>query len=859
MDSHLEDCLKNEVPGKYIFPFLWMHGENQHIIQEEIEAIYNSGISEFCVESRPYQKFEEAEWWLDMEFILKEAKKRGMRVWLLDDKHFPTGYANGWIKNHQALRKVSLRLEYIDVAGPGIEYALLANRLKEEEEYIVIVAWKRNAEENSFDSEHIDLTPAYHKGLVYLDIPPGVWRIFFIIRTFDSIESKKDYIDLLSPESCMAMIHAVYEPHYVRFKKYFGNVFAGFFFDEPGFHNDEMTYKSKLGKTGMLLPWNDDLPSLLAEALGMEEEEIKWYLPALWQNMGEITPWIRMTYMDVVSLKAGNNFSKMIGNWCREHGIMSVGHLIEDMNAHMRLGYGSAHYFRGLEGQDMAGMDIVLGQVNPGIPDLSCAAPVIEDCVDPVFFTYTLPKMAASHSHFCEHKNGRAMCEIFGAYGWAEGAPMMKQILDEMLVSGINYFVPHAFSPKYPDYDCPPHFWARGNNPQFPLFGKLMSYMGRCCHLLSDGIHDAPVALFYNAEADWSGGDYMPLEKLILKLVRNQIDFDIIPEDELYRAVCHEGKIRIHQEKYEILLIPFSEFLPVKLLKRIEKLRADGAKIYYVDGIPKSFLSKNKEAIIKSERLIETLYQAGIEKILPGNICDTELRIYHYTRNKTELYVFLNENRNQEWKGQVRVQAEQGIFYDPWKNQLHSARVKNNFLQLHLFPGELKVFLSDCPEKITMQIYEGPCVKWDLVKPLILKYQISIWEDGKFHLYRVDSSLINLGRPEYLPEYSGRIQYEAVFDLEDNWGWRWLNLGQVGETAELWLNGIYCGACISIPYCFFIGDILKKGENKLRIEVINNLAYKERDEFSKYFPLPPSGILGPVELCMISEKIGNQK
>ena len=68
------------------------------------------------------------------------------------------------------------------------------------------------------------------------------------------------------------------------------------------------------------------------------------------------------------------------------HGILSVGHLIEDMNAHMRLGYGAGHYFRALEGQDMAGMDIVLGQVNPEIRSVRCAAPVIEDCVDPAFF-----------------------------------------------------------------------------------------------------------------------------------------------------------------------------------------------------------------------------------------------------------------------------------------------------------------------------------------------------------------------------------------------------------------------------------------------------------------------------------------
>ncbi|MFR6327621.1 MAG: hypothetical protein ACLUOI_01455 [Eisenbergiella sp.] len=55
------------------------------------------------------------------------------------------------------------------------------------------------------------------------------------------------------------------------------------------------------------------------------------------------------------------------------------------------------------------------------------------------------------------------MCEIFGNYGWAEGAQTMKWLTDFMLVRGINVFVPHAFSPKdFPDPDCPPHFYAHG-------------------------------------------------------------------------------------------------------------------------------------------------------------------------------------------------------------------------------------------------------------------------------------------------------------------------------------------------------------------------------------------------------------
>ena len=38
------------------------------------------------------------------------------------------------------------------------------------------------------------------------------------------------------------------------------------------------------------------------------------------------------------------------------------------------------------------------------------------------------------------------MAEVFGAFGWHEGLREMKWIADHMLVRGINWFTPHAFS-----------------------------------------------------------------------------------------------------------------------------------------------------------------------------------------------------------------------------------------------------------------------------------------------------------------------------------------------------------------------------------------------------------------------------
>ncbi|MCG7381719.1 hypothetical protein [Paenibacillus sp. ACRRY] len=50
-----------------------------------------------------------------MDIIMDEARKRGMKVWLLDDDHFPTGHAAGKIQEApEELHRLFLGERYID-------------------------------------------------------------------------------------------------------------------------------------------------------------------------------------------------------------------------------------------------------------------------------------------------------------------------------------------------------------------------------------------------------------------------------------------------------------------------------------------------------------------------------------------------------------------------------------------------------------------------------------------------------------------------------------------------------------------------------------------------------------------------
>ena len=118
MNKRLYDVLKG-MPDNHMLPFYWQHGDHRATIPQEVERIYKSGCKAFCVESRPHHDFCGDDWWADMDIILKEAKDRDMKVWILDDDHFPTGHAVGKIeKEYPHLRGRQVSERHVDVMGP---------------------------------------------------------------------------------------------------------------------------------------------------------------------------------------------------------------------------------------------------------------------------------------------------------------------------------------------------------------------------------------------------------------------------------------------------------------------------------------------------------------------------------------------------------------------------------------------------------------------------------------------------------------------------------------------------------------------------------------------------------------------
>lgn len=843
--------------GDYITPLFWQHGEKEEVLREEVRRMKSVGILSFITEPRPHPDYLSDGWWRDLSILIDEAKKNEMKVWFFDDGSYPSGWANGMIpKKYPQHLKVYLAENHIDVTGPRKGAYFLAGRwIGEGEELLYVVAAQRKERGTEILGETlIDITDHMQNGRLYWDVPEGEWRIFIIKKTHNGEEAHtKDYVNPLSQQAVRAYIDLVHEEHFKRLGQEFGKTIQGFFTDEPRFGNTT-GYDRIIGHSCMPLPYCDGVLDMLQEK-GIKN--IPQLLPCLWYDAGGAEVDVRYVYMDVVSGLFAKNFTGQLGDWCREHQVKLIGHLVEENGAHSRLGYGAGHYFRAVKGMDTAGLDIVCNLY----PEQTSGAYYTGfNFFDSDFSHWGLSKMASSAACLDPKKQGVTICEAFGAYGWNEGLKVMKWITDVLTVRGVNHIVPHAFSPhEFPDPDCPPHFYARGENPQFLHFDVWSAYANDICDRITGGVHLAPAAVLYHAEAEW-GGKAMPFEKVVKILMQHQIDSDVVSADMLADEAAskvEDGVLSIHTQQYQVLIVPYAQYLPAALVDRLQRMAEQGLKIWFVENFPdRVYLG----GTIDSHAFEKVALESLPEKMLQANAVDLRLSEYnpdicyiHYKKEGLDSYFLVNQSTKNVFDGWVEVPSQQEVhLYDPMKHQSYRAeqKVENGVrrVQLYLQPYETLFLIADgendFPVRYTPKCFDSAQIidgTWKISCAVSKEYPA--FKELPYH------ELVNLAEPDKMPEFSGIVRYELAF----NWDKSvhrpiLLDLGDVYECATVIVNGIEMGSNICPPYQFLVEpDTLKDGMNHLTIEVINTLVKAHEEcSFDWYFPQEPTGLLGPV-------------
>ena len=128
--------------------------------------------------------------------------------------------------------------------------------------------------------------------------------------------------------------------------------------------------------------------------------------------------------------------------------------------------------------------------------------------------------------------------------------------------------------------------------------------------------------------------------------------------------------------------------------------------------------------------------------------------------------------------------------------------------------------------------------------------------------------------------FSGTAKYSTEFELSDVSDDKYvLDLGKVCDMASVKLNGIDLGAVIFSPMRVDVNGAIKKGVNKLEVEVVNRWPNRligdgklpenqrrTKTNISDYYNKPeegkhilfPSGLLGPVQLTTKNYQHKNQ-
>lgn len=883
--------------GNYIFPFFWQHGETEAVLREYMKAIHEANIGAVCVESRPHPDFCGEQWWHDMDIILEEAKRYGMKVWILDDSHFPTGYANGAMKDQplelyrqsitcrqyrgQQGEQIVISAEDIKNARPFepnmVEKMMTHNSVDgatkqfDDDRLLGIYAIRQDGESGFLKKEYrMNLESEISENGLIWAVPEGEWKIY-VLQLTRNRGPHRDYINMMDRDSCKVQIQAVYEPHWEHYQAEFGKTIAGFFSDEPELGNGHLyDHNNGLGcSEEMDYPWSRELEKELWEELG---EDFAGRLALLWEQQADKaeTAAVRYAYMDHVSRLVEKDFSWPIGEWCRAHGVEYIGHLIEDNNHASKTGSSLGHYFRGLAGQDMAGIDDIGGQVMPGQEDLDLNMPPFHSR-NGSFYHYGLGKLGSSAAAIEPLKKGNSMCEIFGAYGWGEGVRLEKYLLDHFMVRGINHFVPHAFSAKeYPDPDCPPHFYAHGNHPQYRHFGALMAYGNRVLELLNGGVHIAPAAVLYHGESEWMG-EAMASDVVGHQLYDHQIDYDYIPQDVFlpenaynmeitYDTERAEGSFRVNTQNYRVLIVPKLQFITPHMKAALKQLQEAHFPVYFVDGLPEGVEGK----IVPLSELAEMLEKSGISEIsiMPEN---NRIRYYHYEHaDGSAVYMFVNEG-NGIYEGTVEMPESRACYvYDAWENTIQDAEAVRDETT-----GITKVSLVLEPLKSYLLVFESRDTAEAVLKekttqisgegveiPFISTWQRGICRSIEYPNFKAKKEVTIPDRlHEEEPEFSGFVRYENRFMGEAAVTYI-LEISDAYEGVEVFLNGKSLGIQIVPSYRYELSSYVKDGENEIAIEVATTLereTAKYPNPYAKYIgqevkPSSFSGITGEVRL-----------
>jgi len=454
---------------------------------------------------------------------------------------------------------------------------------------------------------------------------------------------------------------------------------------------------------------------------------------------------------------------------------------------------------------------------------------------------FSMLKYAPSAAHVCGKPFTSSETFTWLTEHFRTSLSQMKPDIDLMFCAGVNHMFFHGtcYSPKddpwpgwkfYASIDMSPTNSIWRDAPYF------MQYVERCQSFLQWGQPDNDFLVLLPIRDAWQKnpgkllmqfsihamGSLMPeFRQTILDIDRAGFDCDYISERLIMGVTFKNGMLETAAgTRYKGLIIPGSGRMSSLVRQHIEQLKAQGAHIFYnIDAATLKTAAKPEP--MKTE--------CGLKAIRRKNATGHHYFMANLTPNDISRRVPL------------AVNSEQALWFNPLNGDTLRADINEQGILISLRSGESMILQTFNTESRTENVEvttkpkgsgKGMAAedsKLCTLNPIIINgpWTLSFIEETP----RVSKSfgLDTLQTWETLNDDSVRVTmgtgvYTTSFKMkkkDDPKGpWK-IDLGDVRESARVYINGEFIGCAWSVPFVLDTKGTLKVGNNELRIEVTN--------------------------------------
>ena len=321
------------------------------------------------------------------------------------------------------------------------------------------------------------------------------------------------------------------------------------------FFNDELQVGLKK------FAWNKDFHVEFHQRKGYNLFDV---LPAMWTEMGDVTPKVRIDYADVRMALMEERYFEPIYNWHTERGIIfGCDNHGRGLDPHAYGDYFRATRWYAAPGHDTPGghADVIKGKVSSSIAKL--------------------------------YQRPRVWLEAYHSLGWGATPENLMFATRENYLYGCTLFNLHGL--YYSTYGshwewAPPCYHFR--MPYWEHMGTFLKYFDRLSYLMSQGDAVADVAIIYPVtpyEAETKGKEATEIAfHLGNKLMAAGINFDFIDHQSIARAKIKNGQLVVENANasYKALIFPNMDAVRWNNLEKAAALSEAGGLVLSVGMLP---------------------------------------------------------------------------------------------------------------------------------------------------------------------------------------------------------------------------------------------------------------------------------